>query len=104
MSKCPKCGSIRIVETPSVDMSICLACESLLNTIDDKSKPTVFHRITKSPEVLAPKFVYYMVNRDQFGTYYWYCSALIPGEKWSEEAEAIAATLARLKEKVGDDE
>jgi hypothetical protein len=47
--------------------------------------------------------VYYTVNRDQFVTYYWYCSALIPGEKWSEEAEAIAATVAKLKEPASDD-
>lgn len=59
---------------------------------------TLFDRITSSPEVLAPKFVYYTVSRHQFGTCYWYCSALIPGEKWSKEVEAIAATVARLKE------
>jgi hypothetical protein len=63
-----------------------------------KKKQSLFQQITASPDVLAPKFVYYTVNRDQFGTYYWYCSALIPGEKWSEESEAIAATVAKLKE------
>lgn len=85
------------IEHPYADIRTML--EDKRRKAEQMSK-TVFHHITQSPEVLAPKFIYYTVNRDQFGTYYWYCSALIPGEKWSEEAEAIAATVAKLKEVV----
>ena len=70
---------------------------------------SVFARITASPEVLAPKFVYCNVtvktipgtSREQPGgvdiTKGWY-STIIPDKVWSSESEAIAATVAKLKE------
>lgn len=102
MSKriCRNCGSLDIRTSEYYNGEKCYVCNNCyrIGIPDVFPEYTVFHRITESPEVLAPKFVYYTVNRDQFGTYYWYCSALIPGEKWSEKAEAIAATVERLKE------
>jgi hypothetical protein len=59
-------------------------------------KATVFHKITASPEVLAPNFVYFAMD-DEYGRDYW-GSSLIEGKFWKTEKEAIAATVARLKE------
>ena len=97
--KCPKCGSIRIAKAPSGDMGFCLACESILNTIDGKSKPTVFDTITVSPEVLAKKTVHPIVVTDlctgnRRMCYY----SPIVDQRYESEPEAIAATVARLKE------
>jgi hypothetical protein len=63
--------------------SISSACEHF-------SKPTLFDRITQSPEVLAEKSVY----QNYIGLW---CSPFI---QWGKDtkAEAIAATVARLKE------
>jgi hypothetical protein len=94
MSKCPKCGSIRIIKA-NEDVSICLACESFLNTINGKSKPTLFARITASPEVLAPEFVEMMYDRVS-GDYRYY--SVLTGEFYNSREEAIAATLEKLKE------
>jgi hypothetical protein len=60
----------------------------------------VFQKITESPEVLAKKMVYEIRSTDPMfgGTYYWWCSTIIPGEKWAKREDAIAATLAKLKE------
>lgn len=93
--KCPKCGSIRIVENSSWNVSICLACESFLNTIDGKSKLTVFDRITQSPEVLAEKLVYSVMLDYCYEEWY---STLFPDKDFGTKAEAIAATAAKLKE------
>lgn len=93
-NRCPECGSIRVMEAPIGGVRICLACESLLNTINGKSKQTVFHRITASPEVLAKFLVFH--NRIYRGRTK-YHSAVAGGEFDSYE-EAIAATVAKLKE------
>jgi hypothetical protein len=95
IKECPFCGSIRIVETLKGYTSICLACESLL---DDKSKPTIFDRITASPEVLAPHFVFLKavivtnINPQQ----QWISTLTV--EVYPTKQEAIAATVAKLKE------
>lgn len=91
IKECPFCGSIRIVETLKGDKGICLNCESFLN---DKSKPTVFDRITASPEVLAEKLVYrkYYILRGETWT-----SNVLTSE-FETKTEAIAATVAKLKE------
>lgn len=58
-------------------------------------KQTVFDRITASPEVLAPKFVYCKKTLTDGDIWY----SLLLGEiGYSAEPEAIAATVARLKE------
>jgi hypothetical protein len=94
IKECPFCGSIRIVETLKGDTSICLACESLLT---DKSKPTLFDRITQSPEVLAEKFVYCENEEYTFSCASW-CSTLLGNTSYARKEEAIAATVAKLKE------
>lgn len=99
IEECPFCGSIRIVETLKGGTRICLACESRFDTVNGKSKQTLFDRITASPEVLAPNFVVeviteYLTAKFVTGRR----STIIPGKTWEHEAEAIAATVARLKE------
>lgn len=64
----------------------CPACEE-----KEKPKPTVFQQITASPEVLADNLVYYLPEIDK------YTSEII-ADFYKERAEAIAATVARLKE------
>ena len=59
-------------------------------------KQTVFDRITASPEVLAP----YLVSDDEWG---FHSSITDEGERedigaYDTEEEAIAATVAKLKE------
>lgn len=54
-----------------------------------KNKPTVFHRITASPEVLAPYFVF---STD--GLYY----SSLTGTFYKYQGRAIEATVERLKE------
>ena len=67
------------------------ACEYFL----ERTRPTVFDRITNSPEVLAPNFVYHAMT-DEYGRDYW-GSSLLAGRFWKTEPEAISATLAELK-------
>jgi hypothetical protein len=100
IKECPFCGSIRIVETLKGDKSICLACEYFFNTIDGKSKPTLFDRITQSPEVLAPQFVYHVtsfLDGIDKPKKIWY-SVLIQGRFFDSETEAKRATVEKLKE------
>ena len=56
--------------------------------------PTIFDHITASLEVLAEKLVYMTLNA---GRWEW-CSTLLPDKSFETKTEAIAATLARLKE------
>ena len=98
MSKvCRNCGSIRVVDAPSGDVSICLACESFFNAVDGKSKSNYFEHITASPEVLAKKLVYLV--RDSYNgaaNYYW--RSTVVDDAWKTKTEAIVATVAKLKE------
>lgn len=67
---------------------------------------TIFDRITASPDVLAKKLVYeksvrlicagYGCDRYEY-EWYWY-STIIPDAKFDTRPEAIAATVAKLKE------
>ena len=60
---------------------------------DKFTQPTVFDRLTASPEVLAEKLVYYLPGVG------WYFSTLFDGDTcWKNKAEAIAATVAKLSE------
>lgn len=61
-------------------------------------RPTIFHRITASPEVLAPHFVFlkavFFTNitaKEQW-------LSTITGDVYSSKPEAIAATVVKLKE------
>ena len=62
---------------------------------------SVFNQITQSPEVLAPKFVYEytLTPLASDGTTKLFRS-LLTGKNYYTEAEAIAATVAKLKEVV----
>lgn len=97
--KCPYCGSIRIATPPSGDVSVCLACESFLNTVNGKSKQTVFDSVTASPAVLADKLVYDWGHLCHNGDVkiYWK-STILPDAVFYSKYEAIAATLEELKE------
>lgn len=64
--------------------------------------PTLFDTITSSPEVLAEKLVYCNVKVREYPvgvelTSGWY-STIIRNKVWSNEEEAIAATVEKLKE------
>ena len=90
MSKCPKCGS----EYYGVRAdNYCLSCGY-------RGDKTVFHRITASPEMLAPKFVYHVTSffdgLDK-PKKIWY-STLINNQYFNTELEAKRATVAKLKE------
>lgn len=79
---------------------MCLACESLLNMINGKSKPTLFDRITASPEVLAPYFVFavddtVLHRHDERKKL---CYSAVTGRYYQYKENAIAATVAKLKE------
>lgn len=59
---------------------------------------TMFERITASPEVLAEKLVFLMSLHKADGSVKWvYVSTVVEG-RWETRAEAIAATVAKLKE------
>lgn len=58
-----------------------------------KSPKTLFNCITQSEEALAEKLVYYLPGVG------WYFSTLFDGDTcWKTKAEAIAATVAKLRE------
>ena len=70
------------------------ACEHFL----ERDKQTFFDRITASPEVLAEKLLYAPLG--EFCKL-WY-STVLPGEHWNVKSEAVAATVAKLKEVCND--
>lgn len=55
---------------------------------------TVFAKITTSPEMLAPNFIYHIDYGEAGGGY---VSTIVKG-LWHTESEAIAATVKKLKE------
>lgn len=66
---------------------------------EDQDNPSLFYQITRSPEVLAEKFVYDWGHLCHNGDIriYWK-STILPDAVFGSKAEAIAATVARLKE------
>lgn len=77
------------------------ACDCFVDKCQKSTSPTVFDRITKSPEVLAEKLVYEESLIKPDGTYVCrYFSTIIDGGCWLDEEEAFAATVAKLKEVV----
>ena len=62
---------------------------------EDENNPSLFYRITRSPETLAEKLVYITVTA-------WgktvFISTIIRNEMFRSREEAITATVARLKE------
>lgn len=61
-------------------------------------KNTLFAKITKSPEVLAEKLVFWMNWHNADGSVEWFAVSTIVGGKWIKREEAIAATVAKLNE------
>jgi transcription initiation factor TFIIIB Brf1 subunit/transcription initiation factor TFIIB len=90
--KCPDCGSLNVEEVFDGE-SYCKDC-FLHCATDDLEDASVFDRITQSPEVLAEALVY-DIEWD------WY-STIICNKGFSSQREAIAATVARLKEVCND--
>lgn len=109
-NQCPYCGSIRNVCVSSVSVRhICLACEKFFSEEgEEQPKQTVFEKITSSLEVLAEKLVFcaeyktirpmYLEGKGGIIVAEVWKSTIIPDATFSSEPEAIAATLARLKE------
>ena len=104
MSKhiCKRCKSINGVEDGCYGGTTYYRCDSChhLGEKDEFPEYTLFDRITTSPEVLAENLVYEIRSTDPVfgGTYYWWCSTIIPGEKWAKREEAFSATVEELKE------
>lgn len=65
----------------------------------ERDKPTVFDRITKSPEALAEKLVY-CEEPERFCENASWCSVLLGKVSYATKAKAIADTVAKLKEVV----
>ena len=59
---------------------------------------TVFDRITTSPEVLAEKLVFQFIGYDGNGLFHGYWKSTITDWDYNTKSEAIAATVAKLKE------
>ena len=104
---CKDCKSTDVTEyTPGIfgdSRHKCNSCGNISFTVDF-IEPTVFQQITTSPEVLAETIVYEecehsILNEEG-------CGAIFPGGwtssiieySYSTKSEAIAATVARLKE------
>lgn len=94
---CQKCKSTNVVEDGTYGGTTYYRCETChhLGEKDDFPEMTVFDRITASPEVLAPEFVY---CEEVFPGWDTWCSLLLGNVGYRTKQEAIAATVARLKE------
>ena len=79
---------------------------------EDQDNPSLFYQITRSPEVLAEKFVYeksvslicagYGCDRYEY-KWYWF-STIIPYAKFDTKPDAVAATLIVLNRRGVNDE
>ena len=93
--ECPVCGSSNIQTEKRPDgFHHCMNCRYSWGIGAKQLKQTVFEAITESPEVLAPSFVYHIDYGEAGGGY---VSTILNG-LWHTEAEAIAATVKKLKE------
>ena len=93
---CPECGSTNIMTERRVNgYHVCLECHNFWSN-GVKPTLTVFQQITQSPEVLAEYCVYECGDIYGDGYPVWYSS--VTKIYYAEKAEAIAATVARLKE------
>lgn len=94
--ECPVCGSSNIQTERRLDgFHHCMNCRHSWKLGESQLKPTVFQKITTSPEVLAVEFVGMMYDRVA-GDYRYY--SMLTGEFYNSREAAIAATLERLKE------
>lgn len=98
---CKDCKSTDVTEyTPGMfgeSRHRCNSCGKISAT-EDFVELTVFDRITASPEVLAPKLVYWtLIEYD--GKIHTHWMSTITGEViYDSEPEAIAATVEKLKD------
>lgn len=103
-NKCGECKHCKDSKAMGVceQQKLCLCPEELpaCSKFEPKQQ-TVFNRIAASPEVLAEKLVYWCLE-EEFGECIGvYRSTLFDDttdQYWYTEREAIAATVARLKE------
>jgi hypothetical protein len=99
--ECPVCGSSDIQTERRLDgFHHCMNCRHSWKIGESQLKPTVFKKITTSPEALAPRFVYHVTSfLDGLDKpkKIWY-STLINNQYFNTELEAKRATVARLKE------
>lgn len=108
--KCPKCGNVNTLlpqaEHHGERLVTCLICGQ---TGRESTFPgmTLFDQITASPEVLAENIVYEerehsVLTEDGIGAIFpgGYTSAILD-LSYGTKAEAIAATVAKLKEVEG---
>ena len=99
--KCPECGSDNILTERRLDgFHACLECLHRWKIRESQPKKTLFHRITASPEALAEKLVYLVMNSYNGAVNYYWRSTIID-KAWKTKQEAIAATVAKLKEPEG---
>lgn len=111
MYACPKCGNPNTyVERRPDGFCYCPDCQHRWKIGESQPKPTLFNRITQSPEVLAEETVYMDYNYDKqmcgFTTPFIDEMFLIeeqPGKCHEEKYfcarnKAIAATVEKLKE------
>lgn len=98
--KCPNCGRGIGVYQDYVGGTSFFRCDICGHTGCDFEDATLFDRITRSVEVLAPKFVYFDYSVcDDNGMGYPWCSTLFEdGGHFETEEKAIAATIEKLKE------
>jgi predicted nucleic-acid-binding Zn-ribbon protein len=112
--KCPKCGGNHATQLMVwMDGRDILKCEKCRQQymFPAEVQQTVFDQITASPEELAEKLVYsthikrkkplYDWKRRQIANKWFLCvvwKSSVTDETYSTKAEAIAATLAKLKE------
>lgn len=108
---CPVCGSSNIQTERRPDgFHHCMDCRYSWEIGAKQLKQTVFDRISASPEVLAEKLVYIEgLKMTSKSKYYdgWTTHEIIPQDIWKStithesyktKSEAIAATVAKLKE------
>lgn len=108
MSKriCKNCGSLDIRISKYYNGEKCYVCNNCyrIGISDVFPEYTVFHRITESPEVLAEAIVYEEYEHSILSENG--CGAIFPGGwtssiieySYSTKEEAVAATVAKLKE------
>lgn len=98
INKCPDCGSLYVEEVFDGE-SYCKDC-FLHCATDDLEDASVFDRITASPEVLAEKLVHSYLEIPPFTVdiVMVHRSTIFPYLTFESREEAIAATVAKLKE------
>jgi hypothetical protein len=104
MYACPKCGNPNThVERRPDGFCYCPDCRHRWKIGESQPNPTLFDRITTSPEVLAEKLVYCVpVPLFDFGAglerWYTVFSPFDNNKYFRTKEEAIAATVEKLKE------